>query len=128
MDTLTEEEYWADAEMVEAQIEVDPVEVDEQSEEKSDTRQRLKVTRKLTGGWSGVRGCNSRSRAQAELDKKYHAFLKDVIYEHRHMRLIDSGASMEGWRYRNGRRPFPDNSRYCHGNLVGAKAWALFEA
>ncbi len=86
---------------------------------------RIEVTRRFGGYWSGVSGCNDRTRIQGIFNANYIASLKNVIQEYSHSTYIDSSAT-GGWATRSVRGTI-SRALWCRGNLVNAKLVAIFE-
>ena len=125
-DNTAENEYWTDSEDFERDM------VEEDLPEGTITPSRsgsrtLRVERELRGSWSGVSGCNDPAIARRVLHREHQAFMRDVLLEYRHLRYLNSAAHATGYRVERGSRGFPDDRRWCRGQLVRARAWATFE-
>lgn len=75
----------------------------------------LRIEADLGAYWSGVRGCDDFARKKTEIEKVTNNWIKDKLFENKHLKWIRYGWNIQDISVLNGRNPFPDNSRYCSG-------------
>ena len=66
--------------------------------------------------FSGVRSCGKNSTHQRQAQHCLEDFLKDVLYDHRHLRYMDSKIESISARWRN--RVSWDGKRSCSGRVT----------
>ncbi|HYD12418.1 MAG TPA: hypothetical protein VEC11_06195 [Allosphingosinicella sp.] len=77
-------------------------------------------------GWRGVRNCHRAERARSALRAAFDSWLGAQVRAHPGRRVLRHGWNTARYTYRNGRDPWPDNSRWCRGRLVRAPAYVEF--
>jgi hypothetical protein len=84
----------------------------------------LRIEEDRSRGWSGVRGCCDQDTVNANAKACFDEFVKDKIYQYRHMRFIGAGAppSSAHCSYSGGDW---GSARTCRGGVT-LKCWAEF--
>lgn len=78
------------------------------------------------GTWSGVRNCGDAGRVKGLMQAAFDRWIGQQVQARPGRLLITYGWESSSWSYRNGRRPFPSNARYCRGSFGSAKVYARF--
>lgn len=78
----------------------------------------LRIEAKLTAEWNGVRSCSRVSELRANVDRVAQNWIKDQLFQRRHLRFVRFGGTYSSGSFSNGRMPWPDKKRYCHGKCT----------
>ncbi|NIJ67411.1 hypothetical protein FHR20_004395 [Sphingomonas leidyi] len=78
------------------------------------------------GTWSGVRNCGDAARVKGLMQAAFDRWIGQQVQARPGRLLITYGWESSSWSYRNGRRPWPSNARYCRGSFGSAKVYARF--
>lgn len=65
---------------------------------------------------SGVRSCDDSNRHRAEAQNCFKDFIKDTLYEHRHLKYLDSNIENISAKWKN--RTDWRNRRSCKGSIT----------
>lgn len=60
--------------------------------------QVLRIEEKVARSWSGVKSCGDADRVQSELNTAVQGWLKEKIFQHRHLRYLNYGYHDVKWR------------------------------
>ncbi|WP_066477365.1 MULTISPECIES: hypothetical protein [unclassified Sphingomonas] len=91
------------------------------------TGDELRIEETIARGWRGVRSCGDPARHKAELEAAMSGWVSAKLLEYVNLRVLRYGHGEVDIRWRNGRKPFPSNARWCTGSLT-TRAYIVFAA
>lgn len=78
----------------------------------------LRIEATLSANWSGRRSCSQVSVLRANVDRVSKSWIKEQLFEKKHLKFVRYGGVYANGTYHNGRYPFPNNGRWCNGSCT----------
>ncbi|MDX9906830.1 MAG: hypothetical protein RBS55_09615 [Bacteroidales bacterium] len=88
--------------------------------------QDLRIEETVYRTWSGVRGCGDSNEIARQVKAAYEGWVARKLFEYRHLKYKSYGHGEGKVRTSSGKRPWPDNSRFCGGSL-SLPCYIIFE-